>query len=291
MPCYRPWSPTDKMQERFEKAGKRVIRLPCGTCVGCRLDRALSWSLRCQHEAMLYDANSFVTLTYDDRYAPIDGGLDYRHVQLFLKKVRKRLDGVSPGPNRDYPIRFFCAGEYGSVNGRPHYHLLMFNTHFGDRVSIGKRLFESRLLNSLWNLGYATTGAVTPASASYVAQYSLKKVYGRVAGEEHYVDPWTGALRRPEFCTMSRKPGLGAWWYEKYSRDVFPCDYVINEGRRVRVPRFYSERYEASDPAAFGSVKEAREEAVLNVLDRSQARLEAREVITESRLSTFSHRS
>ena len=290
MPCYRPWSPSQKMAENFERLGKRVERLPCGRCIGCRLDRAAAWSIRCVHEASLYDSSSFVTLTYDDDHLPADRSLSVRDLQLFMKRVRKRVRGVSPGRNGDFPIRFFAAGEYGSKTDRPHYHLLLFNVDFADRVAVGKRLFESKLLKSLWTFGHSSFGSVTPASAAYVAQYSLKKVYGRVAGEMRYLDPVTGSVRTPEFCTMSRKPGIGAWWYEAFRHDILPRDYVVVGGRKVRVPRFYSSRFEAENPEAFGRVKEAREEKVLALTDRSPARLVAAEQIALAKLSTYSSR-
>ncbi len=48
------------------------IKLPCGQCIGCRLDRSRQWAMRCLHEAQLHDDNCFVTLTYDDDHLPFD---------------------------------------------------------------------------------------------------------------------------------------------------------------------------------------------------------------------------
>lgn len=302
MPCYRPWKPNARMEQRFELIGKRIERLPCGRCVGCRLDYARSWSVRCQHEAQLYDSNLFVTLTYDDDHLPFDRSLSVRHAQLFMKKLRKRVRGFNPGPNGKHPVRFFCAGEYGTTTDRPHYHFLLFNVGFDKRERVGKRLFVSDELSDSWEHGSAYYGSVTPSSASYVAQYSLKKVYGRVAGEDRYFDPVTGAFRKPEFCTMSRRPGIGAWWYEAFKSDVLPRDYVVVEGRRVRVPRFYATRFEAENPEEFGNVREERERKVLSgdktvrqdfVLHDGEVRrrdLAAAEVAAEARLKLFSER-
>lgn len=290
MPCYRPWRPSEKMAAKFEEMGRRVERLPCGRCIGCRLDRGQSWSVRCLHEAQLYDSNLFVTLTYDDDHVPLDRSLSVRDTQLFLKRLRKRVRGVTRAVNGKFPIRYFCAGEYGELTDRPHYHLLLFNAHFADRVRVGKRLFASEELSSIWLQGSAYFGNVTPASASYVSQYCLKKVYGRVAGEDRYFDPYTGAFRTPEFSTMSRRPGIGAWWYETFKSDILPRDYVVIEGRRVRVPRFYADRFAAENPDEFGNVRERREQKVLSLEDRSFARLEASEILAESRLKTFSER-
>jgi len=43
-----------------------TLALPCGRCIGCRLERARQWSVRVMHEASLYEENCFVTLTYSE---------------------------------------------------------------------------------------------------------------------------------------------------------------------------------------------------------------------------------
>lgn len=58
---------------------------------------------------------------------------------------------------------------------------------------------------------------------------------------------------------MSRRPGIGSGWYEKYSRDVFPSDHVVVRGSIARPPRFYLNRLEQIDPALFEKVKKDRE--------------------------------
>ena len=85
------------------------LKLPCGQCVGCRLERSRVWAMRCLHESQLHDFSSFVTLTYDE--CPSDGSLNYWHFQKFMKRLRKRFIGLSPVVNaegeEEFPIRFF----------------------------------------------------------------------------------------------------------------------------------------------------------------------------------------
>lgn len=299
MACFRPRVMQQRANGSYgfgDKPGDLgSIRVACGKCVGCQLDRSATWSLRCQHEASLYDLNAFITLTYDEEHVPANGSLDYPAVSGFLKRLRARFRGDHPGPNGRYPIRFFCAGEYGSLLERPHYHLLLFNFDFSDKKPIGKHLYESDTLSSLWPFGLSSTGSVTPASASYVAQYCVKKVLPRDAGIPAFYAKWlTYGDRAPEFVQPSRRPGLGAWWYQKYRSDVLPRDYVVDSsGKKHRVPRFYQERFRDADESAFGEVKELREVAQLdrNPEDRSFERLAAGEMIAEARLETFSRRS
>ena len=79
------------------------VQLPCGQCIGCRLERSRQWAIRCVHEASLYDDNCFITLTYDDERAV---SLNYTDFQLFMKRLRARFP-------KDV-IRFFCC-ECGKV--------------------------------------------------------------------------------------------------------------------------------------------------------------------------------
>ena len=67
----------------------RELSLPCGQCVGCRLERSRQWAVRCVHESQMHDFSSFVTLTYNDDNCPVS--LDYGHYQLFMKRLRKKF--------------------------------------------------------------------------------------------------------------------------------------------------------------------------------------------------------
>lgn len=297
MPCYRPI-------KAYRHAGGDIgfaeqggdlesLELGCGRCVGCRLTRASSWSVRCQHEAQLFARNSFVTLTYDDDHVPQYGSLEYADVQKFFKRLRKRERGFEPSPSGRYPIRFFMAGEYGEQSYRPHYHLLLFNFEFQDKQSWGENTFRSPSLEALWPFGSSLLGSVTPASAAYVARYALKKVYGRQASAKFYTwtDKSTGEVSecRPEFCVMSRKPGIGAWWYDRYQGDVLPNDYAVVEGHKVKVPRYYQNRFAEKHPELYEEVKHARYLKLksMPVEERSAARRAAQEAVKVAELKHF----
>lgn len=147
------------------------IRLPCRNCVGCKLDYARMWAIRCTDESMMHKRNSFVTLTYDDSHLPKDGWVDRRAFPLFMKRLR-RFTGL--------PIRYFHAAEYGTKYGRPHYHGLLFGVDFPDRVPLknldsGSMIYTSKTLQSVWPMGYSSVGDVTPESTAYVARYCTKK--------------------------------------------------------------------------------------------------------------------
>lgn len=257
MPCY---SPLRAWRGTRQASGKRSVvfnerdaaipgklELPCGQCIGCRLERSRQWAMRCLHESELYLENCFITLTYDEAHLPKDGSLDVRDFQLFMKRLRKAY------PNRR--IRFFHCGEYGEKFGRPHYHACLFNFDFKDKVLYnirnGNKLYVSSELNDLWGHGNCMIGDVTFESAAYVARYIMKKVLGDNS-DAHY------GGRKPEYTTMSRNKGIGYAWFEKFQTDVFPRDEVIVRGVKVKPPRYYFGVYETLNKASAETIKELR---------------------------------
>lgn len=250
---------------RDESEKGEPLYLPCGSCQGCRMEMAKDWALRCMHEASLYENNCFVTLTYDDEHLPEDLSLKTSTWQNFMKSLRKEY-----GPG----IRFFQCGEYGE-RGRPHHHGLLFNHDFKDKVLFseqnGKRLYTSEDLSSLWKKGFTTVGAVTFESAGYVARYSMKKVRKHdadvedVYGLKHYdrMNLETGETWqvKPEFITMSRRPGIGKGWFEKYMTDVFPSDEVYVNGKKSKPPRYYDNLLKSVDKDLFEKLKFERKKS------------------------------
>lgn len=292
MPCYHPldaWQCFNGDIVFVDNLRKndivRSLRLPCGRCVGCRLERSRQWAVRCMHEASLHDFNCFVTLTYDDDHLPEYNSLNYEHFQLFMKRLRKKFSPQT--------IRFYMCGEYGEDFSRPHYHVCLFNCFFADRKRVstsgsGFVLYRSDVLSSLWPYGFSSIGDVTFESAAYVARYVMKKVTGEAA-DVHYttVDPITGEISRrvPEFNKMSLKPGIGASWFEKYNTDVFPSDHVVVRGRESKPPRFYDKLLQRNFPDLVDDVKFSRYiRAMLKRDEESDDRLAIREEVALAKL-------
>lgn len=243
MPCYHPitayrsaeLSASGKRRLVFSRSAGLVdhpIQIPCGQCIGCRLEKSRQWAMRCVLEASLYDQNTFLTLTYNDANLPADLSLSKRHLQLFMKRLRKRFGN---------DIRFYAAGEYGDRSLRPHYHLILFNFYPPDGELIRLRpmpLYISESLLKLWPFGYHSFGMVSFDSASYVARYCTKKITGPTA-EAHY------AGREPEFALMSRRPGIGAPWLERFQTDVYPSDTVVlRDGLKLKPPHYFDLLYD-----------------------------------------------
>jgi len=185
-----------------------------------------------------------------------------------------------------HKVRFFHCGEYGSLNMRPHYHAIIFGFSFPDRKKFkdlpsGFPVYTSEFLESLWPYGFSSVADCSFESAAYVARYVMKKVSGDAA-DEHY------AGRRPEYVTMSRRPGIGAGWFDLYKDDVFPSDEVILKGRRFKPPKFYDRLFEITDPDEFARIKAARIAAASTdkaILDSAGDRLRVREKVKLARIS------
>lgn len=255
------------------------------------------------HEAQLYDSNLFVTLDYAPEHLPKSLSLEYSDVQRWLKRLRKELRGVSRGPNGKYPIRFFLSGEYGPRTGRPHWHTILFNVDFSDKVQLMNGSWRSTQAEKLWGKGQVVIQGVGPESISYVAGYTTYKVYGRDSRDsyEDVVDLASGEItaRRPELISMSRRPGIGHWWYEKYGSDLFgnveaPHDFAVMEGRRQKVPLYYWRKLQSDgSPEMVEELHDARMERARarGSEEDTVARRAVREEVLIRRVRAFSPRS
>lgn len=272
MACYKPLTAWYSKNEN-PATGKRSLvfssessdephkplEIPCGQCIGCRLERSRQWALRCVHESSLWKENCFITLTFNEeelqkRSNP--DSLDVTEFQRFMKRLRKKYgDG----------IRFFHCGEYGDKGGRPHYHACIFNHDFKDKKlwkeSRGNNLYVSEELEKLWPYGFCTIGDVNFESAAYVARYIMKKVNGEQQLEHYNEIDWeTGEVlksKKPEYITMSRRPGIAMGWLEKFKGDVYPKDFITINGKKMKPPKYYDRILERTRPFEFGEIKKS----------------------------------
>jgi len=263
------------------------ITVPCGKCIGCRIDHSRQWAIRCVHESKLHQASCFLTLTYDPEHLPEGGTLVKEHVQKFLRKLRKEVGSC----------RYYGSGEYGDNFSRPHYHLIIFGLDFASdrkyhsRNSRGDTLFYSPTATRIWGKGHVTIGQFNYTTAAYTARYVMKKYRGKNP-DEHYsvVNPSTGeiSLLLPEFSLMSLKPGIGAGWYEKFKSDVFPHDNVIHQGKAHTTPRFYLNKLQNESPVMYKEIKAKRKKALIDVThEYTPDRLAVREECKIAQTSTL----
>lgn len=261
MPCRAPLEAAQSNGEKpvIYKRGRRpttlaegydALEIPCGRCIGCRLEKSRQWGVRLACEmAYLWEEldlpSTFVTLTYDEEHLPIDRSLVPEHLQLFIKRLRERI--------RPHKIRHFSAGEYGGQCQlheldncpscgpiqRPHYHSIIIGWAFPDRIQTGERegypVYKSEQLENTWGKGRCEIGAANFQTASYTAGYIMKKQTGRNVDEGHYTsycplrDQWFDV--EPEFAHMSTQPGIGMPWLGTHWEDIYRNDEMSIPGR------------------------------------------------------------
>lgn len=260
-----------------EAVVRSFIEIPCGKCIGCRLEYSRQWANRCMLELQYHDSAYFVTLTYDDFHVPVsyypdpetgEAEMCYtlrkRDYQLWMKRLRKAF------PNDK--IRFFAAGEYGSETIRPHYHAIIFGLHLDDltvyKQQRGYTYYNSPSLQRTWPNGYAVVGAVTWETAAYVARYVMKKAQGFLAEQYELMN------LEPEFSLMSRKPGIARQYFDDHP-DLYDYEYINvstpDGGRKFRPPRYYDKLFDVVDPDRMSEIKDVRKaKAIAN----TNARLE-----------------
>ncbi|AYQ58137.1 putative VP4 [Microviridae sp.] len=256
---------------------KKVIRrkdalvIPCGQCIGCRMDYSREWADRIITEIPYHESAYFLTLTYDDAHLPINEYVDPetgvigsiatlvpQDVTLFVKRLRRYVDYHSlynflPSGEPD-KLMYFFAGEYGSQTRRPHYHAIIFGLRLDDlklykQSTQGNPYYNSEMLNRIWGKGYVVVADANWQSAAYVARYILKKQTG---DNKEIYERFNYA---PEFTRMSLKPAIGRQFALDHMDELFKYDSVPvstpDGGRNIRPPKYFKKLMKDADPDAY----------------------------------------
>lgn len=237
------------------KDGKELppgaVIVPCGKCIGCRLDYSRRWADRMMLELETNPKAIFVTLTYDDDHLPIrcdDDGVVIgatvlkSDVQDFMKRLRRSYDGKDghPGPVK---IRYFLASEYGPSTLRPHYHAIIYGLSLSDfpdlelrgKNELKQEFFSSEIFRNIWCNGFVSMSDVSWETCAYVARYVVKKASTDYSMCDIGLDD--------EFCLMSRRPGLGADYLSQHP-DALDFDSIpistAKGCRNIEIPRYYT---------------------------------------------------
>ena len=242
------------------------IDVPCGKCVGCRIDYSRNWALRCMLESQYHNATMFVTLTYADECVPHSCYTDSVSGEVkdiltlrpkdfgdFMKRLRRYY-------KREYDkeLRFFACGEYGSNTLRPHYHAIIFGLELDDlkllkKSNTGHDIFESEFLNKCWKLGYINCSPSSFETCAYTARYVMKKRKGEDADEYEQFNI------EPEFVRMSLKPGIGQSYYDEHKHEIYANDEIIlKDGKKFKPPPFFDKKFSEEFPEEWQKVLDKR---------------------------------
>ena len=275
---YENWN---KIKNPLEK----VTRIPCGKCIGCRLEYSRQWAIRNVYESRCWSNNWFVTLTYDQEHLyipdqicdentgviyenPKDGSwkgcLVPKDATKFIKDLRRYFKYHYNHDN----IRFYYCGEYGETGQRPHFHFLLYNLPIAANELKFKfvneefqPIYECPLIEKIWKKGLVAIGEVSFSSCAYVARYITKKQTGEIASEEYAKK---GQI--PEYVQMSRMPGIGRDYYEANKEQIYENDSVIMNSCKgniltLKPPRYYDKLYDIEYPEKMEQIKEKRKTA------------------------------
>lgn len=172
----------------------RECQAPCRNCWQCKENRIQDWVGRCIAEDQDAVATSVVTLTYgqSDRIGQVSSDLGssiliYSDVQKFVRAIR----------DAGFPVRYFLAGEYGSKNGRAHWHVLLFWQRKVPEFEVRKACY----MHDFWPHGFSYwDDQFHEKSAYYVCKYMLKDALdGKAQSEFH----------------MSKYPPLGDAYFKR----------------------------------------------------------------------------
>lgn len=261
----------------ISKRAKRCLyeseTVPCGHCIGCRLDYSRDWAVRMMLELEYHSEAWFCTFTYDDEHIkpllrhganPATGEcLDsytvcVRDFQLFMKSLRQKS-------SKD--LRYFACLEYGGETRRPHVHAIIYSLHLSpDELKFYKRvnfnakgrsfsynLYKSLELEKIWENGFVTVGECTFESCAYTARYVTKKLNG-LAAEKYKI-----LNIEPEKSLMSLKPGIGRFWYEDHKDDLIQNKYINIStpagGLKVLPPKYFRDRLLIDFPDEYSKLK------------------------------------
>lgn len=252
------------------------MEVPCGKCIGCRLDYSRQWANRCMLEAKSWTDNYMITLTYDDDHAHWVRGVDQdtgeitnvttlepEDITKFMKDLRRSYSYHNGKKN----IRFYGCGEYGSKTHRAHMHIILFNCYIEDLEPFflnkdKQQVYLSERIRGIWGKGIVSVVKLEWQVAAYVARYVMKKRKGKESKE------WYEKLGiQPEFVRMSRKPGIGRNYYEENRDTIYAADEIHLERKNgnvmtIKPCKYYDRLFDLDSPEAMQAIKQERKLAM-----------------------------
>lgn len=261
----------------------------CNHCSCCHYSKVQKWKNRCLFESRVHkNSPFFLTLTFSNACYPsnpYDLTVVTRHIQLFHKRLRKRLH--DNGFNTAY--KYFFVSEYGSQFGRLHFHGLIFGldaklydtipNKYDDKVKAPYIFKFCDFVRKAWKLGFCKVEECKDPTGAYTMKYinkqvgdqSTKMLHSVGFGKASIIERLKDLRRNPSLQEMSLcVDGIERTFpIDTYIRDtVYPSckrtlsvkfrdalksayelsvkiDYLLNQGLFVNIDR--QEFYKFSD--------------------------------------------
>jgi hypothetical protein len=174
----------------------------------------------------------------------------YDIASKYIDKSNINYDDFASGKQVIVFIQDNCEGDYD------------------DTLKAGDTLYynyyNSESLQSCWrdkdgnDIGFVVVGKVTWETCAYVARYIMKKQKGQGA------DIYEKFNIEPEFCLMSRKPGIAHQYYEDHP-EMWDYDKINistpNGGRSFRPPQYFERLFDVDCPDLSSARKKKKNEA------------------------------
>ena len=240
IPCWRVENDTKlvfSQNHKYDKHKTEFLRVPCGKCIGCLLDRASDHAVRCWCQTQTTDQENccFITLTYDNEHLPKGAYLKIKDEQDFWKRLRYYKPGAK--------IQYFGCGEYGPKTYRCHWHFCVWgykpdDLKFYKYNRNGDKLYKSKELSKIWGKGFVIIGSLTYRSACYVSRYCTKKMFKKRSWSEK-------AEIKPE-CTICSK-GIGLEYWEKFKESIKQNNGILikidKNVKNKRIPKYFMKKW------------------------------------------------
>lgn len=295
---FQAWS-----YEQDKKGRTRKIDIiPCGKCIGCRLEYSRQWATRGYLESLEHKQNWFCTITYDEDHMTTleeiktEDGITYwndgswngtlvpKELTQFIKNVRQIM-------KREYNqdgIRFMACGEYGSQGERPHYHIIFFNLNlpvedlYSPKIINHEVYYQSHIIERAWGKGISNISEATWNSIAYTARYITKKING-AESEDYYAEKG----QTKEFFRVSRMPGIGENYFHKHWKEIYDKDEIIIKNKAGAIatqpPKYFDKLLKEISPETLERVKikrkrRAKQNSQVNALETSLFELQQLEI-------------
>lgn len=184
------WSLPDNILKDWQEKQYTEMLVKCGKCYECIKERGRNWTYKIFLEALEQKEKCFITLTYrDDKNGTQQ--LDKSELQRFIKRLRKHIQPIK--------IKYFGAGEYGELKGRPHYHLIILGWQPKDLTPMrksarGYKMYTSKTIHKMWGLGRISIQRFDYKEVGYLSLYlnqneKINKKYNKkeIAYKKHLI--------------------------------------------------------------------------------------------------------
>lgn len=287
----------EKVWNPVEEIWEDSVRVPCGKCYNCRMNRVQQWTFRLMQELKVSTSAYFVTLTYDNATVPIDGKgrmtllkntdqdlnlpdrkkmkvqIEDRTVPGFMKRLRyyEEKDIKNGIISFDRYKKIKTRGQIAAIN-KP---IKMFAAaEYGSkrkRPHFHLILFnvnDQRNIVNAWKLGGVHIAECNEATIMYTLKYMMKDQDDRPKGVQK------------EFHLMSK--GLGKNFITFDTIKNQSLDYInyvtTKQGFKIPTPRYYSNKmfteYEEKD----GKIRPKNVQEKKKIIKERKAKFVASEI-------------